>query len=297
MQPAQSLKGATMASVAIGILMAIVSVMGLALGLGGLYGDPAGALGPTPSTAGILVPGFLGHDVFNLFVGLPVLVGVVWRARRGSQVALLLWPGALYYVLYTYAIYLIGAAFSSPFLGYAMLVALSGFATIALVAAIEHGLARERLQTAVPARLVGGLLLGLALVTMAQDASGAISTAAAGGAATDPIARAVWSVDLSVEVPAVLVGGLMLWRRRALGYLAGAGLLLQYGLTPVALAFGVLVQAIVTGSAVNWGTVGGVLAFAVVCFAPLGFFIRGAGMRPASPQPTPRHVTASTIRL
>jgi hypothetical protein len=57
--------------------MAIVSLAGLTFGPRGLYGDVSTALGPTASTAGILVPGFLGHDAFNLLVGLPILVGTV----------------------------------------------------------------------------------------------------------------------------------------------------------------------------------------------------------------------------
>ena len=72
--------------------MTVVSVVGLALGTTGLYGDPADALGPTPATAGILVPAFLGHDVFDFFAGLPILLIAAWLACRGSQFALPLWP-------------------------------------------------------------------------------------------------------------------------------------------------------------------------------------------------------------
>jgi hypothetical protein len=144
---------------------------------------------------------------------------------------------------------------------------------------------------------VGGLLIGLALVTIAQDASGAISTALVGGVPTDPLARPVWAVDLSVEVPAVLLGGLLLWQRTPLGYATAAGLLLQYGLTPLALAFGLLLQALVTGSAVDWGAVVGVLMFAVVCFAPLTCFIRALRTGSAASQGTPARVAMPGTRV
>lgn len=293
----QELKIATIASVAIGILMAIVSIAGLTLGVRGLYGNPSTAMGPTASTAGILIPGFLGHDAFNLLVGVPVLIGAVWLARRGSELALLLWPGALLYTLYTYAIYTIGTPFSGLFAAYALLVALAAFTTIGLVTGIDHRTTRERLESAVPARRVGGLLIGLALLTIAQDASGAITTAASGAVPDHPLARAVWSVDLSIEAPLVLVGGVLLWLRRPIGYVAGAGLLLQYGLTPVALAFGLLLQGIVTGSTIEWGSVAGVLVFAVVCFAPLALFARGAGTHTAGPKSTERRLAASPLRV
>jgi len=276
------LRAATLASVAIGIVMAIVSIAGLTVGLRGLYGNPSTALGPTTSTAGILVPGFLGHDAFNLLVGVPVLIGAVWLARRGSELALLLWPGALLYTLYTYAIYMIGTPFSRLFPAYALLVALAAFTTIILVAGIDHRRTRERLESAVPARRVGGLLIGLALLTIAQDASGAITTAVSGAAPDHPLARAVWSVDLSIEAPVVLVGGVLLWLRRPIGYFAGAGLLLQ---------------GIVTGSTIEWGSVAGVLVFAVVCFAPLALFVRGAGTHTAGPKSTERRLAASPLRV
>lgn len=68
------------------------------------------------------MPGFLAHDGFNLVVGLPILLGSLWLARRGSLIGLLLWPGALFYVLYTYALYVVGAPFSALFLPYVALV-------------------------------------------------------------------------------------------------------------------------------------------------------------------------------
>jgi hypothetical protein len=164
--------GITLTSVVVALAQAATSVVGLMLGMAGLYGNPVMALGPLPSTTGVLVPGLLGYDAFNLVVAVPLLVGTVWAANRGNLVAQLLWPGVLYYALYTYAIYLIGAPFSLLFLLYALLVALSVFTTIALMITIASERVRERLAPAVPVRLVGGLLAVLALATIVQDASG-----------------------------------------------------------------------------------------------------------------------------
>jgi hypothetical protein len=168
----------------------------------------------------------LAQDALSLVAGLPILLGSLWLARRGSLIGLLLWPGALFYVLYSYALYLVSALF----LPYLALVAVSAYTTIGLVASVDGEAVRQRLAGVVPARTVGGILVGLALLTLAQDAGGAVVTALAGGAPVAPLAQHVWIVDLAVEVPAVLVGGVLLWRREALGYVAGAGLLL--GATP-----------------------------------------------------------------
>src|ERR1700693_5174162 len=84
-------------SILIALLMALVSVAGLAWGPPSLSGiDHDRAFGVSASTAGILVPGFLVQDLFNLVVGLPILVGAMWLARRGSLLRLVLWAGALF---------------------------------------------------------------------------------------------------------------------------------------------------------------------------------------------------------
>jgi hypothetical protein len=266
---------AYVASLVMGVLVALVSVIGTAFG--SLYSaDPATVSGITASTAGVLVPGFRAHDAFNLVVGLPLLLSALWLARRGSLVGLLLWPGALYYLLYTYAIYLVGAPFGPLFLAYVALVGLSAFTLLGLVASVDGEAIRQRLGGVVPARTVGGLLVALALLTLAQDSIGVFTTAFASSASIEPVARRVWTADLAVEVPATLAGGVLLWRRAPLGYVAGAGLLLQFGLTPVALAAILALQPRFTGGPVDAGTIVGVLVFAAVCFAPITLFVRGA---------------------
>ena len=276
-------------SLAVAVLVGGVSVAGLASGPTGLYGsDAALAAGVATSTAGVLVPGFFAHDLFNLLVALPLLSATLWAARRGSLVGLLLWPGVLFYVLYTYTQYLLGAPFGPLFLPHVLLVVLSACATIALLASIDGDDMRWRLAGAVPARTAGGILIALALLTIGQDAGGALTAALVGG--VEPLARSVWTADLTLEVPAVLAGGVLLWQRRPLGYAVGAGLLLQFGLTPVALAAILALQPWLTGSPVDAATIAGVLVFAAVAFVPLAFFIRAAGGgSPLAPLGAERH--------
>lgn len=278
-------------SLVVAILMIIVSAAGLILGSAGLYGaDPKLALGVTEAEAGLLVPGLLGQDAFNLVVGVPLLLGSMWLARRGSLVGLLFWPGVLFYVLYWYVLYLVGAPFSVLFLLYVPLVTLSAYASIALVSSIDGEQVRRRLAAVVPARIVGGILVVLALLTLAQDASGVFLTALAGNTPVDPAARHAWIADLAVDAPAALVGGVLLWRRKTLGYVAGAGLLLQYGLTPVGLVASMALESVLTASPLDFATGVVLLVFGVVCFASLAFFVRGARVARAE------RAKAATIR-
>jgi hypothetical protein len=86
----------------------------------------------------------------------------------------------------------------------------------------------------------------------------------------------VWIADLALEVPAMLIGGVLLWRNKRLGYVAGAGLLLQLGLTPTGLAAMLAFQPIATTAPLDIGTIVGLLIFSLVCAANEAGEARGA---------------------
>ncbi len=44
--------------------------------------------------------------------GLPILLGSMWVAHRGKLIGLLLWTGALFFVLYNYLAYVIALPLS-----------------------------------------------------------------------------------------------------------------------------------------------------------------------------------------
>jgi hypothetical protein len=58
-----------------------------------------------------LLQSFVPNDIFNLVVGLPILLGSMWLARRGVLIGLLSWPAGLFYVLYISIPYVIGVPF------------------------------------------------------------------------------------------------------------------------------------------------------------------------------------------
>jgi hypothetical protein len=82
-----------------------------------------------------------------------------------------------------------------------------------------------------------------------------------------------------------LAGGALLWRHTPLGYVAGVGLLLQFGLTPTGLAAILAFQPILTAAPLDVGIIVGLLIFSLVCFASLAFFVRGAAQSQHSVAP------------
>jgi hypothetical protein len=217
---------------------------------------------------------FVPNDAVNLVVGLPALLGSVWLARRGRLSGLLLWPGALLYVLYNYLAYVFGLPFSILFLPHLALVALSAYTVVGLVAAIERREVQRRLSGVVPERLAGGVLVGLGALSLLRVV--AVVVAALGSRSTPPVTEAaVLASDLVIS-PAYVVGGLLLWQRKPLGYVAGLGLLFQASTLFIGLAAFLLLQPLLTGAPLKAGDVLVVLAMGAVSFVPFSLFLRGA---------------------
>ena len=217
-----------------------------------------------------------GGDAANLILGLPALLGAMWLARRGSLIGLLLWPGALFYVLYAYALYLVGAPFDALFFGYVALVTLSAWTLIFIVASIDGEEVRRRLAVA-PARSVGGALVVIAVLAYVGLTAAAVS--ALGSPATEAGMRPQWVVDYALGTPALLLGGVLLWRRAPLGYVAATGLLLVSGLNGLAFAASAVLDGLLAGRPIEPAVVAVHLVIGGVSFALLAFFDRGAAGR------------------
>lgn len=269
------LGAASIASLIIALGVAGVSAVGLWWGSDGVHG--AGSP---------LVQVSRGGDAANLVLGLPALLGSMWLARRRWLLGLLLWPGALFYVLYAYALYLLAAPFSALFFGYVALVTLSSWTLIGLLAGIDAGEVRRGMASA-PARGVGRALVAIA--ALAYLGLTAAAAAALGGG--EPPMRVQWVVDYALGTPVLLVGGALLLRRAPLGYVAAAGLLLVSGLNGLAFAASAVLDRVLAGRPVEPAVVAVHLVIAGVSLAILAYFALRA-LRPpaaalASPGPQP----------
>ena len=224
---------------------------------------------------GELVLSFVPSDAFNLAVGLPLLLVSLWLARRGSLIGLLTWPGALFYVLYEYVPYLIAAPPNMLFLLYLAIAALSAYTLIRVLANVDGQAVRQRFAGFVPARTSAGILLGLALLVIVRQTA-LILAALTVQTPVNRIELSAWIADFAVAVPALLVVGVQLWRRRALGYVAGAGLFLAYALLALSVIPFFVLQAHQSASPLDVGGIVAILVMAALCFVPLAFFMRRA---------------------
>ena len=167
---------------------------------------------------------WFGNDWLTLVVAVPLLLMSTVGAQRGSARAFLVWAGAIGYGVYNYAFYLLGAALNVFFLLYVAAVVLAAVILIITLGRVDASAVPLRAPPAVPLRLIGGSFVligvGLAAVWIAMWAAYVFT-----GRPTpvDPDAfRLVAALDLSLMVPALVSGGVLLWRRRPWGVVLAA---------------------------------------------------------------------------
>lgn len=211
---------------------------------------------------------YIPTDLVLLVIGLPVLLGVMALARRGALLGLLFWPGMLLFVLYHAVAFAAGAPFSGPFYLYILLAALSGYTIIRLLAGVDASAVQQQLQGKVFERIAGGALIGLGLLFAGLVVQIIINPA------SSPAEVATGIADLAI-IPGLLIGGVLLWRRQAWGYVVGAGLLSLVSMLFVGLLAFFVVQPLVTGLPFPLEDFVAIAVMSVAGFVPFGLFVRG----------------------
>jgi hypothetical protein len=206
------------------LLSVIVASLALITSAGGLFWDGL-------YRDNILVTAaFRGNDLITLVGAVPGLIITLIMTRRGSVRAQLIWMGMLAYMLYNYVFYLYGAAFNSFFLLYAALVPLSVAALIASVSNLNVHDISQTFHPRTPVRWISGYMLVFGLLLGGMWIAMCLSFVATGQVPV-PITQTghatgvIFATDLSLLVPGLLAGGLLLWRRRPWGFVLGAVML------------------------------------------------------------------------
>ena len=78
-----------------------------------------------------------------------------------------------------------------------------------------------------------------------------------------------------VVAPALVVGGVLLWRRKAFGYVVDLGLLFQASMLFIGLIVFLLVQPFLTAAPFALVDIVVVSILGMICFVPFALFARG----------------------
>ena len=227
------LRAAYWLSGVIGVLMVVASAIGLLVD--GLYRD-----GPWAREA------LRGGDLTTIAVAAPILLASVLLARRGSRAAQAVWLGALAYSLYNYAYYVFGAKFNDIFVIHIALFSLSVAALVLVVANIDVGAVAARFRDVRGARVIGGFLAVVGIVLGGLWLFLAIRFAVTGELMADlpeDGIHLVFAIDTSLLVPALVIAGVLLWRRTAGGYVFGSAMAVMGAMYQVNLLLAGLFQA------------------------------------------------------
>ena len=217
----------------------------------------------------------IGQDIANL-IAYPVLLVLAWAASRGSVRAYLGWLGILVYSAYSYAIYAFDVRFNALFLVYVVVLGLSIYALTGGLAAIDPVRVKSAFGQMAPVRTTWIVLVVVALTFYFQWLSEDVPAILGGktpqslidaGLPTSP----VHVLDMAVFLPAALVTGALLSKRRAWGFFLAPVLLT--GL--VLLAVGIVTLMIVLEVR---GVSGGSWMIAAV-FAVVGLILLGVAFR------------------
>lgn len=214
----------------------------------------------------------LPADLVNL-LGMPLLLIAMWLARHRSFLGLLLWPGALLFLLYHDLAFLFGMPLSTMFLLHLLLATMNLYGTMNLVASIDGTAVEQRLAGRVFERASGGVLIGLGTLFLVWAIAVMVNSLLRGTPiTTSDFALRVTDILMS---PAWIIGGVLLWRRRALGYVGGLGLLFQASMLFIGLIVLFAFRPFVSGRPFPVTDAMAVFAMGMVCFIPFALFVQG----------------------
>ena len=189
---------------------------------------------------------FRGTDVITLFVSVPLLLVSYWFHRRGSMRASIFLIGMLTYFLYIGVTYTFSAIFNSMFLFYVALFAASLFATIFALTTFDTEALAARLNAGVPQRGMAIFMIVAGLGTLMLWLSELIGPLLNGTAPANLgpyTSMFTHGFDSAVITPATVLTGIYLLRKKSLGYLLVAPLLILCTLIGVVVIAQTLSQA------------------------------------------------------
>src|SRR6187551_2837978 len=90
--------------------------------------------------------GLAGQDLVSLFIGVPLLIGAMRHARRGSPFALLVLGATFFYFAYSYFFFVVGG-FSALFPVHVAIVSIGLFGLLSVLLELAHSGTSESVRS------------------------------------------------------------------------------------------------------------------------------------------------------
>ena len=248
-------------SIIIAILTIIISLIGI--------------LNPSAIYTSSQRVGNVATDWTNLVIAIPVLLGSMWATYKGHLLGLLLWPSSLLFFVFVYLFYSIAVPFNWVFLPYLILASLSGYTVIGIFTTIEAQTVKKKYTSQIPTKLIGGVLLLFGIGFIMLDIIDII-VAFNQIIPVESDISAPWIVDFTVGVPLILIGGVLIIQKKALGYVFSPSLLLYLGMLDFGVSILYLFKWIYNEPDFEIGALIIFFIVALICFIPLLFFFKNS---------------------
>jgi hypothetical protein len=217
----------------------------------------------------------VGMDLVTLLVVVPLLLVATYTASTGSARGLLLQVGALFYFAYSYLVILFGVAFNPFFLVYVALFSTSLAALILSILCLDVGRLPEHFSPRLARAQIAWVVIGMSVMFLLLWLSRIVPFIASGAPPVGLESYTTLSVqaaDLSLVIPLSVIAGVLLLRRRPVGYLLAVPVVVFLATMGLALAARVVTVGLADfAPAVVTGVIGLTMAVHVV------FSIKGTG--------------------
>jgi hypothetical protein len=217
-----------------------------------IAGSLAGLFAP-PIYSGLtatFLPQAIAQDTANLMLISPLMIVLAALALRNSLRAYLLWLGVVTFTVYNYVIYTFSIPFGYLFPLWVAVLGLSIYALIGGIAVASHEAIRASYSRPERVKVTAWVLIIVAVFFAFVWLSEDVPALLAGTAPASVIAMAlptnpVHILDLAFFLPAVIITGVMLIKRVALGYALAPAFLVFLVLTGVPILLTPVVQPLI----------------------------------------------------
>jgi len=169
-------------------------------------------------------------DFVTLFMAVPLLLGSLYFTQKGSFRGKILLTGTLGYFLYTYISYTFLWMYNPLFIIYVAIMSLSLFAFIQAMTSFDLENIISNFKKQLPVKILGGFQIFIAFA-LAMLWLGKISPSIFQGLVPVGLEHyttlVIQGMDLGFVVPAALLSGILLIKKRSLGYLLSSVIIVK----------------------------------------------------------------------
>ncbi len=234
----------------------------------------------------VFFPQALAQDIANLLVVAPAWLILAVLSLRGSLRAYLSWLGVLTFTVYNYVIYTFSIPFGPLFLLWVAVLGISLYALIGGITAVHHDAVKSYFTNSRAIKVVAWFLIITAilfgLLWLSEDVPALLSGARPQSLVDMALpTNPVHILDLAFFLPAVLLIGVLLLKRKPLAYTLAPSAIIFLLLTGIPILITPVVQSM-RGEEAAWSVVGPIGTLTVLSIGLLVWLL--STMRPNSRQ-------------